>query len=1714
VRNRTLLPLIILALLLVVVVVPRPVDAQTPFGGVVTVVSDIPRIISENASNLVQHIKDQLKQVADLSFKNGLKKFFNKQTEENLLKLATGNPGQTALFLSNPFRSFQQAGQSAGFDYLDKLANSGTTRPLPPGGIQTQISVQRLVRGILENDLPVAQCRDQCQKDSTAGAVLDPVRNELKAEQILAQKLPNELTPCGPLGITVTHVQCVEDLRNYIRSVQQAADAQIKQCNQKCATAANTPGDIFSKEAPVLQGLANADVYARSNEFFAPTGNPIGQLLAVYNSALNKSGNAIQAARDTANSAVGPLVSTISGEIKLPSTGAAALLTQSIVQATTPDSFRTGSVLADAFDILSKTLISRLRDKLFSSPCGLNLALCKGPTSSNAIGNLLFGSGAPTGIAGAALQFSSIGQANYQTGDPAKTPVQPADVLQSMGLIDSQFRQAVEEKITVQEALDANLLDGGRTFGFDQNGKEPADGYPYRALVYLRKYRIVPVGWELAAQYNRDFDRKNYSLKQMTEAFAQCGQGVCSNNSKQECTPGAAQSVADQECGGAPGTSACVKQSVSPYCGLVDPNWVLKAPATFCRRQGAGEEIVSRQFVCDDTNGDGKVNCDTSGADIGHWDIQRKTDTCSDEQSCIAENPDGSCRAYGYCVAERASFRFAGTQCSPEEATCTTFTDTSGTATSYLAGTLDTRGCSAASAGCQWYCSTKDPNGNWICAAKNGVPSGGSCSNNPLLPCTPGSPTTASDCGNSAASCVPTTNSKYNSSVGSCDPSAAGCKQFLRTVDGANLLPNGNVERYVGNPNDGAADTYTFGGSGWTTTGGAVAQAVTGDTPSGSTTALQLTGSGALEETVETGTPAGDRSFAFSFAARAASGSCSNGRFGLEVAGGAYSARNSGTASYTPTWSRYSFVTPTPIPAGVSGSQITVNVQPVGGCTLVIDDLKLEEGTTPTTYRDYGADQIHLLGTRTQCPVAAVGCQQYNPKAGGSPVPGIVHSADICPASDVGCRAFTELPVTDNGADPTLAARSTSRAQSLVPTTGTACSAADVGCEEYTNLDTVASGGEGREYYRLIKQCVKPIAGDANQLNYYTWSGSDDVGFHLEAFTLKKSNLNAGPCTNLAYGTTSNSNPNCSDTAATAFTCAASDVGVNPDCRDYFNQTLNHFYILASKVIEVTNDCHPYRNTLDDANGNSIVYNIIPSQSISCGAGAAQCRAYKGSASANTTAVFTDDFESGTTANWTGGTISNTSISVGGHSMLVAGGSPPLGVYTVPATYVTDGATYTVTFWAAGNRDSVDTTVTARFAQQDESGIQSFSGTAAAKGRTAGSPPTYHWNQYTLGPVTVTGDPSSLSSLRFWFVGSGEFLVDNVVVSQVVDNIYLVRDSYQLCTGNENCAAYTNSKNQTVNLKSFSGLCQEQFLGCEAVYDTQNSSNPYAESVFVRGDTGIVIPADNITYLVNDPHKYCRSTDKGCTNFGQPIFDEKGAVKSFDTVTLKDDPDAYQQILCLDSELMCQQFTTSTGAAYFKDPGLVTCEFTQPPGLPEAWYRTGTTTPCSTATGGGFTYRDQTLDRCEVRTVGGTEQFCYRSSPDGLCVPCVARTCSDAVNGCTEYLDPSNPPKCQPSCAYSETNGVPNRVDTKCRVVNGTCSNNPTLLCGRTADCNLGGGSSTCNPSAVGLVGCRGYYQLKQTVDAGACNGILDPLNGCRAFNDTSGGTLNIRTSP
>jgi hypothetical protein len=625
-------------------------------------------------------------------------------------------------------------------------------------------------------------------------------------------------------------------------------------------------------------------------------------------------------------------------------------------------------------------------------------------------------------------------------------------------------------------------------------------------------------------------------------------------------------------------------------------------------------------------------------------------------------------------------------------------------------------------------------------------------------------------------------------------------------------------------------------------------------------------------------------------------------------------------------------------------------------------------------------------------------------------------------------------------------------------------------------LEEVALGGEGKEYYSWIKQCVN--TDDINLKTYYTWEGSDEFGYQLKKYSLKVSNLDAGPCTNMGAENDpllgANGWPTCIDDYdieldgiidyPAAF-CTPADIGVNPDCAEFYDTAGTTYYRIKSRVIYASEDCKTYRNTVDGPSAN---YHLIPGQGKTCSAAHAGCRAYKGNAGDNIRVIYEEGFEGGTVDPWIGDVIySNESTYVGGHSMLVSNNAA-VGNAGDVLGFQADRS-YTISFWAKGAM--VDSPVSFGF---NTAPALTFPGQAMVR---AGE-----WGRYEIGPlyIPVGVDLSANQLLTF---GSNAFYVDNIVITEIFENIYLVKDSYTECPGYENCDRYTDRFGSIHYLKSFSKLCGEDKVGCAAMIDTQNTVSPDNTSYSVtrsRGDcdgdgdiddddllylqnylhafgpapypflTGdldddndidngdisflqnylhasgpaptptyvtfvhTTIPADDTITLVNDPAKSCASTSKGCERLGLPIINVDGSVSSFTDYYLKNNPDEYDDILCDYDRNDCEEYTTPGGSKhYFKDPGSKVCEFKRVTGQEAAgWYLLGTghgAPDCPVSIGlclGGY----KEGEVCNSSDDCGTGGDCVRNDNvptqplDGWVGLCPA---SDS--GCTEYRDPEQP---------------------------------------------------------------------------------------------------------
>jgi len=124
-------------------------------------------------------------------------------------------------------------------------------------------------------------------------------------------------------------------------------------------------------------------------------------------------------------------------------------------------------------------------------------------------------------------------------------------------LLDNKLARAVEERITIQEAMDNDLLNPEERLGIISDTR----GLLSKSHVQkLRLIGVVPLGMQIATEVIMENQYTNgITLSDIVEGFSQRGSdGICGNSDPGE----------------------------SEFCNLIDPNWVLKAPSYLCEVTG------------------------------------------------------------------------------------------------------------------------------------------------------------------------------------------------------------------------------------------------------------------------------------------------------------------------------------------------------------------------------------------------------------------------------------------------------------------------------------------------------------------------------------------------------------------------------------------------------------------------------------------------------------------------------------------------------------------------------------------------------------------------------------------------------------------------------------------------------------------------------------------------------------------------------------------------------------------------------------------------------------------------------------------------------------------------------------------------------------------------------------------------------------------------
>ncbi len=1595
-----------------------------------------------------------------------------------------------------------------------------------------------------------------CPDPMTTSACLESYNTAIAiAEQNIQTNLRKCQQACNnpSLGLTRRQSSCsLSKIKENIGNASVGVGLSISSggyCDNNRGLSCTKNSDCGEGRCIVTKASVRSDALQKAFEdgdlpkIFDPGQNPLGQFLSVTEAAQQAASEKEEQEKNLITfGAALPVRSLISNKVKTPSsiTTSAAQEGLSPSNAAQSETKQTGSPVADAFGIFTKTLTSKLIERIFNK----GIVDDSGNPKSLVPGTIGTVRG---GVQAARERFASLSQVSLGTGGSLDTLTDlsscPSDVAVASQtsvsaaatnncVIESSFRQAVEERLTVKEALERGLLSDQKVFGFDANGREPdyRNGYPYRSLKILRKYRIVPVGWELAAEYIRDFEKQNVNIRTLMQQF---------------------------------------DNADSPYFRLVDPSWVLKAPENICLRTGYSENVVAEEYVDDDGDEGGSKNLDyskrycngDSDANVGKecvcddgtpnseksisscvstYDsndpnqsgnnlpknkcldsynnsnvratcafitprvrqVQRREE-CVDERTCILENDDGTCKQFGVCTQEEDIWRFNGQSCNSQFASCQTFTNSSGEQVSYVQNSLQKSLCGEDNAGCQQYCTAKDfGTGQWSCTAS--------------------SPATR----------------RYDNDLQSCDPSAEGCTQLVRFVSGTNIFRNGSFEEstVVNVANNVAFPGWRTGNNSQTCGAQtfAASDAVSGTQSARVQWAPPCVGDPSHYFTagVETGIPVGGKAFTVSFYAKTEGAAC-RPAFQMST-GGEYSPV--ANATLTPEWQRFSYTYT--FTAGRTETSFVTFFRTTTDCSYLVDAVQVDEGDQLTDYKDYGAvNQAHLklppaqggynlgcTGNPTidppacanfalKCTADDMGCDLFTPLNGGQSIP--AKPGETCPADKVGCASFREQPT--DGMLSRVAERTGYYCQnelgdpnfkfvscvddtqcggvpgacqplvSFIGNTGASCTAQEVGCEAYTNLDEVAKGGEGKVQFTRLQLCVPPDY-TGTLANYYSWVGDNESGYQLKQYRLVRSNLDAAPCTNLE----TNLPLGCVDGTPghPVASCTAADLPTNPDCAQYYDDGGNTYYRLRSRVIHQTETCHPFRNTID-----TLTYYADSGLSTSCSEAAVGCREYVGNTGSNTRVILTSDFERGTYEPWSLANAANPSpesVNYGGHSLDVSG--PPAAQADLNGA-LEQGKSYTVQFWAKARGAApvnVDVTLQA-------TGV-------AALGTATISP---EWNVYTLGPGAVNFSTAGNNLMRF--TGSGDFFIDNVVLTELTDNVYRIKGSQTACGGFEGCQAYRNRNGEVANYLSFAKLCQADRVGCERVINTQNSTTPFSRTLDMpnlRGDVdgNGTIDRSDIDYLIaytfgggpppfvsesgdvngdgptdiGDVNALIRYVEQGdATAIVNRVYPNDSGFTPGDTIEFwVNDPAKSCQAEDKGCRALGKQSLgmAKVGGAFQKS--LLTTDTVFARDNPDAY----TSILCgkdalfcdafTTPTGSTSYFRDPSNRTCSYREpsggnaggwyVDGTSELCPSISPKGI-PPEVpnggfAGNCPGEQSGCGMYLDPLGTGE-----SLTSNNDLEVGAANPQGWTTAFCSNDPTRTCTQNSDCGSG---NTCNAGA------------------------------------------------
>jgi hypothetical protein len=1610
--------LVVFCLFFILIIQSQPASAQLGGAVISTEVASIPTTQQTVKDTWWQTMLKALQHAGSLAYQKALSTALNKIAYDTATYIGSGHSGQKPLFVTQDWGTYlQDAGDAAAGQFIETFVNHlNDSASANCDAALTSCKSQCTSNGGLGLSY-YSTCTQNCAKDNSAcyAKNASSTAAEMQATPSFNVCSPSSLAAKIQIGLGLVSV-------NQPQTPDCTASQMIK----------NWGTDINQK----LADLHNPNYLNTLVGLFDPSANDLG----IYvQASTDLSSKALVSTENTKTSLIangGWLnVTDIAGNTAA-APGTAARLTQEAQDLAT-NNFATisGDVLVDTANVFLNQLALSAFNKLVQS-VGSSGSSANSSISSTGGYTADYSSG--QGATALQQQINRLLKPNFSTQADY-------DILSSLAIctdasnpgpdncvIDSQFMQAISEKKTVAEAVSAGYLHSDWQITADTSGGAYNSSYSLRDIEILVKYRILPVGWEQAAAIATSPTKP---IKATIMDLLSCFDGY--NGSDQYNTFSSGFTPAE---------------SCASFQGLVDPNWVLKAPLNYCQKEGIGAQILST-VVTPGVNSNGVTTASSLS-------ITRADSYCADNQTCIQEKSNGSCEAYGYCNGEKRTWDFSGNSCDPVYNTCQAFTSDSGQSAAYLENTLNYGSCTADNAGCKQYALT----GSYA----------------------------------SSTSAVTWSSSQslyLNKNLISCSSSDEGCTGLIivHPTWGSNLVMDSDFSNdTVG---DSSAATKL---NDWPIYGQASVVDASQEPGGASGKALKLANvastAGVYSNPSNSLLPANLQIIpgqAYTLSADVYLTQSGSVRLIMGDAADGFATSTTTQNS----WQHLAITRPAdssyndPIFSIIGTPSTAAAAAPI---TFYVQNIKLEMSNWDTGYSAYGAanfihEKIIPPYLEQSCYVNPTGANKdYSLKSGAPSA--CSNYARKCNQSEVGCNLYTNT--ADAFAVPARVSQSdycsqdcvgydvyvsqgsyfhSPASENLMPTTATACSAANAGCTEFTNLDTLAAGGEGKEYYSQLKQCIKPSTDQCS--NFYAWAGQTS-GYQLQTYSLEKdaSGLPA---------VTSDDSALCN---AIIYNSPVSDPQFNADCQRFYDASGRVSYHLISKTITCSDNCHAYRMTdknidltktdqascsgtdqhwdstagdcLSCLNGGTwdntagaCVYQAIPGEGQTCSASANGCREYNGNNGSNVQVDASYDFESGLEG-WTsncsnGGGVSLSTIanSKDGHSLqYTAGTCANMSAAVGAGGSIDSSSAYTIKFLAQA---SAATTLQFNFVNTDTGLTTSFGAvTVAGDGN-------WHVYQTNLaGASTVVGTSSS----EFLTVsGNNNFYLDDLVLSQISDRYYLIKGSsqipdacyydisgnYQGADYNLGCSKYTDRAGSLNYLRQFTKLCSDSAVGCEQMIDTKNYS-PYGAGYWESGTATttcdsasdkncVAVPGDSAIYAVYDTTKACSASSQGCSRLGQG---QGGAnLTGWANVYELNNPDKYSSILCDQGSVGCQAWTSATDntVTYFKDPGYGACTYRASQKASDegkkAWYKIPAKR-CDANSDGTISGSEIGTSIC-VSNSDCSSGSCITDNNDYACAYTTYKTigsggvgnavptpssdaglCDSSSSSCTEYIDP------------------------------------------------------------------------------------------------------------